>query len=138
MKKKSTPGLITMAVLAISLLLAALATGGCGESQSPTSAAESFAQQMNNRQFGELYDSLSSKSPIRKEISREDFVKQYESIYPEGFRLDDFKVTEERIESEEKAMVLWTATAVVPGRVDEPTSTTFSMVKEDGLWKIEQ
>ncbi|MFA5808958.1 MAG: NTF2-like N-terminal transpeptidase domain-containing protein [Thermoleophilia bacterium] len=128
----------TLAALTLMAALLALLAGGCGGGPSPTNVAEDFARQMNDRKFGEIYDLLSIQSPIRKEISRDDFVGQYESIYPEGFRLADFKITEERIEGDSKAMVLWTATAVVPGRADEPTNRTFSMVSEDGSWKIEQ
>lgn len=125
------------AALTLMAVLLALLAAGCG-GPSPTNVAEDFARQMNDRKFGEIYDLLANQSPVRKEISRDDFVAQYESIYPAGFRLNDFKVTEEKIEDDKKAMVLWTAIAVVPGREDEPTSRTFSMVTEDGNWKIEQ
>lgn len=126
----------TLVALTVVTAFLALFAGGCG-GPGPSNVAEDFARRMNDRQFGEIYDQLSSQSPIRKEITRDDFVSQYESIYPAGFRLDDFKVTEEKIDND-KATVLWTATAVVPGRDDEPTLRTFSMVLEDGIWKIEQ
>lgn len=130
--------IMTVAGLALMAALLVFVAAGCSSGPSPTNVAEDFARQMNERKFGEIYDLLAVQSPIRKEISRDDFVAQYESIYPEGFRLADFKVTEERVEGDNKAVVLWTANAIVPGREAEPTNRTFSMVMEDGAWKIDQ
>lgn len=118
------------------LLGLALLSSGCG-GQSPTDVAKDFSQKINNRQFGDIYDGLAAESPIRNEISRDDWITLNESTFPDGLELADFQVTDEKVDGD-RAMVLWSATAKAPSRADEPTNGTLAMVKENDVWKIEQ
>lgn len=127
----------TALVLSMILLAAILmsAAYGCG-GNTPSSAARDMVQMLSDRQFGEAYDSFSSVSPVR-EIAREDFIAQMESSLPEGTTITEFSVTEEKIDGD-KATVNWQAKVNMPNEEEQPLDDSFSAVKEDGTWKIEQ
>lgn len=120
------------------ILLAAVlmpAAAGCG-GNTPSSAASDMVQMLSDRQFGEAYDAFSSASPIR-EIKREDFISQMEASLPEGTTITEFAVTEEKIDGD-KATVSWKAKVNIPNAEEQPLDDSFSAVREDGTWKIEQ
>jgi len=126
-----------MALLAMVLLIALLAVmaTGCG-GDTPSSAARDMVQMLSDRQFGEAYDSFSSASPVR-EIQREDFIAQMEASLPAGTTISEFSVTEEKIDGD-KATVSWKAKVKLPDTEEQDLDDNFSVVREDGTWKIEQ
>ena len=128
-----------MAMLALSMMLLATvlagAAPGCG-GNTPSSASRDMVQMLSDRQFGETYDSFSPSSPVR-EIKREEFVSQMEASLPEGATITGFSVTEETIDGD-KATVKWKARVIVPDEDEQPLDDSFSAVRENGIWKIEQ
>ncbi|MDO8736375.1 MAG: NTF2-like N-terminal transpeptidase domain-containing protein [Thermoleophilia bacterium] len=125
--------------LAISIILLvallAVAAAGCG-GNTPSSAARDMVQMLSDRQFGEAYDSFSSASPVR-EIQREDFISQMEASLPDGTTISEFSVTEEKIDGD-KATVAWKAKVKMPNEDEQDLDDSFSAVKEDDTWMIEQ
>jgi hypothetical protein len=128
--KKMTTWLTVVALLAA---MTALAVAGCG-GQSPTQAADEFTQHLNNREFGEAYDMLSSSSPL-KAVSRDDFIKNAQQSLPNGSRVDNFQVTEEDVNGD-TATVKWTGTEKVPGQPDQTQNGTWTLNREDDQWKL--
>ena len=117
------------------LLLAAWLAAGCG-SQEPGATAQQFAGALNNRDFGAAYDLLSGDSPLRG-VSRDDFIRNAESSFPQNGAVDSFQVTSEDIK-DDSATVNWSAVEKIPGQPDRPVSSSWQMVKENGHWKIKQ
>jgi hypothetical protein len=113
----------------------AVMAAGCG-GNTPSSAANDMVQMLSDRQFGQAYDSFSSASPVR-EIQKEDFIAQMEASLPEGTTITEFSVTEEKIDGD-KATVNWKAKVKMPDAEEQILDDSFSAVKEDGTWKIEQ
>jgi len=131
-KARATALALSMMLLAAILVVA---VPGCG-GNTPSSAARDMVRMLSDRQFGEAYDSFSSASPVR-EIKREDFISQMEASLPEGTTITEFSVTEEKIDGD-KATVAWKAKVNMPNVDEQPLDDSFSVVKEDGTWKIEQ
>lgn len=129
--KKSILWITTAAALVLVIMLFAT---GCGKS--PSSTASEFTKAINERNFGAAYDMLASNSPVRA-IAREDFIKNAEASMPQGSVLENFQVTEEKIEGD-TATVKWSALQKVPGQTDEPINSSWTMVKENEEWKIQQ
>lgn len=123
---------LTTIFLAVILMSAVYGCGG----NTPSSAARDMVQMLSDRQFGEAYDSFSSVSPVR-EIKREDFISQMEASLPDGTTITEFSVTEEKIDGD-KATINWKAKVNIPNAEEQPLDDSFSAVKEDGTWKIEQ
>ena len=89
---------------------------------------------LNDYEYGQLYDLLAASSPIRGEMSREEFIDQGSNLLAPGTKLEEFRVTSETIEGD-RATVEWSAVARAPGVPDSVATATASLVREDGEWK---
>jgi len=124
------------AIMMMMVAVLALTAVGCG-GNSPGSVAGDMVQLLSERKFGDAYDSFSSSSPVRAQVSRDDFVTQMSASLPEGTTITDFSVTEEKIE-DDKGTISWKATVRMPNADDQTLDDKFQMVKEDDNWKVDQ
>ncbi|MHB1325287.1 MAG: NTF2-like N-terminal transpeptidase domain-containing protein [Thermoleophilia bacterium] len=124
------------AIIMLLVAVLALTAVGCG-GNSPGSAAGDMVQLLSERRFGDAYDSFSSNSPVRAQVSRDDFVTQMSASLPEGTAITDFSVTEENIEAD-KGTISWKATVRMPNADDQTLDDKFQMVKEEDNWKVDQ
>lgn len=131
---KTRTAALSLAIILLAAMLA-VAAPGCG-GNTPSSASREMVQMLSDRQFGEAYDSFSSSSPVR-EIKREEFISQMEATLPEDATINEFSVMEEIIDGD-KATVNWKAKVNAPDEDEQPLDDSFSVVRESGIWKIEQ
>jgi hypothetical protein len=128
--RKIAPIFLAATLAALMFLLAA----GCG-SGSPASAAQTFMQHLNNREFGDAYDMLASGSPLKK-ISRDRFISNADASSPQGSRVDSFTVTSQSVNGD-TATVKWRGTRKAPGAPDDPQTGAWTLNREDGQWKLQ-
>ena len=119
--------------LAIPVLLLSLVLAGCG-SLSPSEVVEKQIGLLNDNEYGELYDMLAPGSPIRQDMTRDEFIEQGSTLLAPGTRLEEFKVTRETVEGDE-ATVEWSAIARASGVPDSVASATATLIRENGEWK---
>ena len=122
-----------MTIAALAALLLPLAAGCGGET--PTSAARTFMQHLNNREFGQAYDMLASSSPLKK-IPRNRFINNAEASTPKGAVVAGFTVTSESVNGG-RATVRWKGTRKAPGTPDDPQNGSWTLNQEDGHWKLQ-
>jgi hypothetical protein len=128
--KRNLLGFLVGAALMLAMSLAA----GCGGG-GPGDAVGQFIDSLNSRDFGAFYDQLSKDSTLRA-IPRDEFIKNAEGSQPQDVRIDEFKITSETFQDENNATVTWTGVERLPGHDDNQLNKKYSLVKEDGEWKV--
>lgn len=131
-KAGASPLILAFAMMAALLL----AVTGCG-GNSPGSASAEMVDKLSTRSFGEAYDSFATQSQMRAELTREQFIAQFEAALPPGSEIVDFSVTEEKTDGD-RATVTWKATVKVPNAEDQPLDDQFELIREDGVWKVDK
>lgn len=99
----------------------------------PADTVREYFKGMDKGDYGGCYDLFAEDSEVRESYSRKEFTEMMNEIGE--ISIIGFEILEHEVDGD-KATIKFRATANISGGLELPDEETFTLVKEDGDWKI--